>query len=81
MTYSLDSRRKVLVIKQADELSFAEVSQRFKNSIASVVGWFNKIEPQLTRNKSAIKIDMQALARDVETYSDAYQYERAQRWC
>ena len=79
MTYSLDFRRKVLAIKQAENLSFAEVSQRFKIGIASVVRWSNRIEPQLTRNKPATKIDMQALARDVEMYPDAYQYERAQR--
>jgi len=79
MTYSLDFRRKVLAIKQEENLSFAEISQRFKIGIASVVRWSNKIEPQLTRNKPATKIDMQALARDVETYPDAYQYERAQR--
>lgn len=80
MTYSLDFRCKVLAIKQADNLSFAEASTRFKVGIASVVRWSKKIEPQRTRNKPATKIDMQVLARDVEEYPDAYQYERAQRF-
>jgi transposase len=80
MTYSIDFRRRVLAIKQAEDLSFAEVSKRFKVGIASIVRWSKKIEPQQTRNKPPTKIDMQALARDVEVYPDAYQYERAQRF-
>ncbi|GFN45275.1 transposase [Candidatus Regiella insecticola] len=33
-----------------------------------------------THNKPATKIDMEALAQDVATYPDDYQYERAQRF-
>jgi transposase len=32
-----------------------------------------------TRDKPATKIDMEALEQDVQTYPEAYQYERAER--
>ena len=77
--YSIDFRRRVLAIKEAEKLSFADVSKRFKVGIASVVRWSKKIEPTLKRNKPATKIDMEALKCDVENHPDAYQYERAER--
>ena len=40
----------------------------------------SRLEPCLTRNKPATKIDMAALAKDVEIYPDAYQYECAERF-
>ena len=61
--YSLDFR---LAIKEAEKLSFAELSKRFKVGIASLVRWSKKIEPILKRKKPATKIDMEALKRDVE---------------
>lgn len=79
--YSLDFRRRVLSIKSAEGLSFAEVANRFKIGIASVVRWSKKIEPSYTRNKPPTKIDMESLKRDIELYPDAYHYERAQRLC
>jgi transposase len=79
MTYSIDYRRKVLQIKEAEGLTFAETSARFGVGIDSVVRWLKKLEPQRTRDKPATKIDMEALKRDVEAHPDAYQYERAKR--
>jgi transposase len=79
MTYSTDFRCKVLTIKEQENLSYEETAQRFKIGIASLTRWNAKLEPQLTRNKPATKIDMEVLAKDVETYPDAYQYERAKR--
>lgn len=79
MTYSIDFRSRVLAIKQTDKLSFAETAKRFKVGIASVVRWSKEIEPHTTRNKPSTKIDIEALKHDIETYTDAYQYERAQR--
>ena len=79
MTYSLDFRRKVLSVRKKEGLTIAEVACRFSVGIASVTRWLKKPEPCLTRNKAASKIDMVALQRDVETYPDAYQYERAER--
>jgi len=79
MTYSRDFREKVLLIKENESLSFAKIAKRFDIGIASVVRWVNNIESKKTRNKPATKIDMEALKKDVETYPDAYQYERAKR--
>ena len=79
MTYSLDFRRKALSIREQEGLSIAEVATRFGVGSASVVRWLKKVEPQRTRHKPATKIDMAALAQDVQDNPDAYQYERAQR--
>ena len=80
MTYSIDFRKKVLSIKQRDQLSFDAVAERFGVGKATVFRWSKRIEAQRTRQKPATKIDMAALARDVEMYPDAYQYERAERF-
>jgi len=79
MTYSLDFRRKVLSIRKQEGLTIAEAAKRFGVGQASVVRWLKQPEPQTTRHKPATKIDLEALARDVERYPEAYQYERAQR--
>ena len=79
MTYSLDFRRKVLSIKTKEGLSFAQTSKRFEVSVNSLFLWSKRLEPQRTRNKSASKIDMDALKKDVELYPDGYIYERAER--
>lgn len=80
MTYSLDFRKKVLAVKERENLNFEDVALRFDiGSKNTVFRWSKKLEPCETRNKPATKIDMEALARDVELYPDAYQYERAQR--
>ena len=79
MTYSLDLRKKVLLVKAREKLTFAEVAKRFDVGLASVVRWCGNIMPQKTHNKPATKIDREALQKDIVTYPDAYQYERAQR--
>lgn len=79
MTYSVDFRRRVLEIKMKENLTCDETSKRFGIGINSVVRWSKKLEPQRTRNKPATKINMEALKRDIGSYPDAYQYERAQR--
>ena len=79
MTYSRDFREKVLFIKEKESLSFAKIAKRFDIGIASVVRWANNIESKKTRNKPDTRIDMEALRKDIETYPDAYQYERARR--
>jgi transposase len=51
--------------------------------------WSKKIEPKPIRERPSIKIDMEALKKDVELYPDAYLIERAKRlnvsrngiWC
>jgi len=80
MTYSLDFRKKVLAVKERENLSFEEVALRFDiGSKNTVFRWTKQLEPCTTRNKPATKINMDALARDVELYPDAYQSERAER--
>lgn len=80
MTYSIDFRKKVLSIKDKEGLTIEETAKRFDVGVASVVRWSGRLEPCLTRNKPATKINMDALAKDVEIYPDAYQYERAGRF-
>ena len=80
MTYSVDFRRKVLSVREKEDLTIDEVASRFEIGVASVVRWLRKLEPLPCRNKPSTKIDMDALARDVEKYPDAYQRERAHRF-
>ena len=79
MTYSLDFRRRLFSIKASKNLTFLETSKLFNISMATLFRWSKNIEPNRTRNKPSTKIDMDALKKDVETYPDAYQFERAQR--
>ena len=77
---SVDFRRKVLSVRSQERLTFQQVADRFGVGGASVVRWSRCLEPQLTRNKPATRINMDALARDVEACPDAYQSERAVRF-
>ena len=80
MTYSIDFRRKVLEIKERDDMTFEKVASRFGVSKSSVSRWMKRLEPCRNRNKPATKIDMGLLERDIELYPDSYQYERAKRF-
>lgn len=80
MTYSPDFRKKVLFIKQQDQLTFSETAERFGVSQASVVRGSRNIEPKRTRNKPTVKLNWEALAQDVQEHPDSFQYERAQRF-
>ena len=79
MTYSIDFRRKVLSVREKESLTIAQVAERFDIGVSTVVRWLKTITPKPHGSRSR-KIDLQALARDVELYPDAYQYERAQRF-
>lgn len=79
MTYSLDFRIHVLKIKTEEGLSYEETSRRFKVGKASLVRWNIEIQPKMSRNKPATKIDMDQLKKDIITYPDSYYYERATR--
>lgn len=80
MTYSIDFRRKVLEVKEEEQLTFAETAERFAVAKNSILLWSKEIEPKKRRNKPTTKIDTEALKKDIETYPDAYQYERAERF-
>ncbi len=79
MTYSLDLRQKVFQLKDKKGLTFEETSAYFDIGIRTLFRWEKKLEPCTTRNKPASKVDMAALAKDIETYPDDYQWERGQR--
>jgi len=79
MTYSVDFRRKVLAIKEQENLTFEEAAARFGVGKASLVRWNARLEPCRTRHKPAAKLGDEALRRDVELYPDAFLYERAAR--
>ena len=80
MTYSLDLRKKVLLTKEQEDLTFLETSKRFCVGVASVVRWSKNIESKCKRNKNPIKINWEKLVKDVEEHPDSYQYERAERF-
>jgi hypothetical protein len=79
MTYSKDFIKKVLAYKDKHRLTFEQTSKHFEISIRSLFRWEKKLEPAITRNKPATKVDMKQLMIDVDQYPDAYQWERAQR--
>ena len=79
MTYPISFRRKVLSVREKENLTIAQVAQRFCVGVASVMRWIKTPDPGTTRNKPATRIDMEMLAQDVKDHPDAYQYERAKR--
>jgi transposase len=79
MTYPVNFRKKILKIKDKEQLSYAAVAKKFGISKTTIFSWSKGIEPQKHRNRRASKIDMDALKRDIEQYPDSYCYERAQR--
>ncbi len=67
-------------IRKREGLTFAQASERFGVGIASLTRWSKQVEPKATRENRPRKIDLDKLAKDVKTYPDAYQYERAVRF-
>ena len=80
MTYSLSFRKQVFSHKEKKGLTFEQTSDLFDVPIRTLFRWRQRLEPCTRRNKPATKIDMQALADDVNQYPDAYLAERAQRF-
>ena len=79
MCYSLDFRQKVLSVRAKDNLTLATTAKRFDVGIASISRWLKRIEVKPTRNKPAVKINMQHLQEDIDKYTDAY-YNRARAY-
>ena len=79
MTYSLDFRKKVFAVKAKRDFTFEQTSQHFDVDRRTLFHWQQKMAPCLSRNKPATKLDMDALAKDVESAPDDYQWERARR--
>ncbi|MBB4034849.1 transposase [Dysgonomonas hofstadii] len=80
MSYSLDFRQQVFKIKNQENLIFEETGERFGVPIRTLFRWQQRIEPKSKRNKPSTKINMDALAKDVEDNPDDYQYERAKKF-
>ena len=81
MAYPLAFREKVFATKDKFDLTFEETSQRFDIPIRTLFRWQQKLKPCTTRNKPATKIDIGALARDIQESPDDSQWERVQRFC
>lgn len=75
--YSLDFRKRILAIKEKEDLTFEETSKRFSVSMRTLFSWVKRMEPILKRNKPSTKIDMEKLKKDVKQNPDRFQYERA----
>lgn len=80
MTYPISFRRHVLAVKDREKLTFAATAARFSIGIASLVRWSKLIEPKSYVRRRGLKIDLDALARDVRDHPDACQHERAARF-
>ncbi len=78
--YPLKFREQVLRIKREEELTHEQTAKRFWVGIASIARWERRVKPKEKRNKPATKIDMEALAKDVEENLGASQCERAARF-
>ena len=79
MTYSLDLRKKVLDIKEKQNLSLTKVAEKFQISRNTIFKWTKNIFPKKTKNKKPHKITNEALIEDVKKFPDSYQHERAKR--
>ena len=78
MTYSIQLRRKVLELQRSGE-TFIKLSHRFKISKTTISRWKKEITPKNHRNKKPVKIDYEALKKDIQEHPDSYSYERALR--
>lgn len=79
MSYSLDFRQRVLAYKEKQGLTFQHTSEHFDIGIRTLFRWSKHITPCLSRNKPATKVDRDELLKDIETFPDGYQWERAKR--
>ena len=79
MTYSLEFREKVVSARAQHNLSIAETAKKFHVGESSVEKWSKNIIPKKTKNRPFIKLDVDALKKDIEAFPNAYNYERAKR--
>ena len=80
MTYPAKFRQQALHVKEKEDLTQVETAKRFGVGVASIARWKTKPEPAKTRNKPATKIDMDALAKDLEENPDSFLHERAEKF-
>ena len=80
MTYPTKFRKQAFYVKEKEDLTIEETAERFGVGVASIARWKKKPEPEKTRNKAATKIDMDALAKDLEENPDSFLHERAEKF-
>ena len=68
----------MLAVRERDQLTIAQVAERFTVGKASVMRWIKRPERKRLGGCQR-KLDLAALAQDIQTYPDAYRYERAAR--
>ena len=79
MSYSIDFRKKVMLLKKSCGLSYRATASRFGISVNTVVSWSKRIESRPYR-RPHYKIDLSELKEDVQNFPDAYQHERARKF-
>ena len=77
--YSLDFRKKLLSVREKENLSMKDVSQRFCVRKASVMRWSKSLILKVSQ-RSSTKLDWEAIKRDVEENPDSYIRERAAKF-
>ena len=81
MAYSQDFRDKVLAVKGKNHLTIVHTAARFCIGIATVKRWMKDPWLKTTKDRPSMKINLQALQKDIQNHPDDYQYERAVRFC
>lgn len=79
MTYSIDFRKKVLLVREREGLSMQEAADRFDVGVATVMRWTKQLAPKRTREKPRTRLPLSVLQADCEKHPDSYTYERAKR--
>ena len=80
MTYGVEFRRHVLLVREREGLTFAGTFERFSVGVASLTRWTRQVEPKAPREGRPRKIDLEKLMGDVRDDPDAFQHERAARF-
>ena len=79
MSYPLKFRLHVLGVREREDLTLLATALRFAVGISTLTRWVKDPLPRPSGPHRG-KIDMEVLARDIEDYPDAYQFERAKRF-
>ena len=64
MTYGVEFRCQVLLVREREGLTFAETCERFSVGVASLTRWTRHVEPKAPREGGPRKIDLEKLMRD-----------------
>ncbi|MGX6960803.1 MAG: IS630 transposase-related protein [Rickettsia endosymbiont of Pentastiridius leporinus] len=70
MQYRISSKSDI--DKRERKVELKATAKSFRIGKTTLVSWKQKLEPERARNKSATKIDMEALKEDVMNYPDSH---------